>query len=120
MKQLITGPHLFSVCFICLFGALTARAQQQPFSKTVNVYTKSPSLNCPHLVLKLKDNIAKRPSKISNAIFDSNTHQKITFSVRDSSFFSTDSIISLFKSSGFPAIELTRLEMEGKAPLDLK
>jgi len=98
---------------------LNEREETKIFSKKVSIYTKSPSLSCPHLGLKLRDNIAKRAEKIGNVIMDNDTHQKITFTVKDPAFFNTDSILSLFSHSGFPGIELVKLEMEGKETIIL-
>jgi len=120
MNPLFIKRQLYATTCVLLFIATTSLAQQKNFSKKVSIYTKSPSLSCPHLGMKLKENIAKRPTKISDIVFDNNTHQKITFSVRDSIFFNPDSIIALFKASGFPGIELNLLEMEGKEPINLK
>lgn len=116
MKTYQTISRL-AACISIALWSLQAKAQQNvPFNKTVSVYTKSPSLSCPHLGLNLKDNIAKRPQKISDVVIDNFTHQKITFSIRDSAFFNRDSILLLFTRSGFPGIELTKLEMQGQEP----
>ena len=118
---MIFFKYIKIIFFVIFFFALNRTSAQQvnSFSKHVSVYTKCPSLSCPHLLPRLQDGINKRSTKITNVLIDKISYQKISFNIIDPTFYRQDSVLKLFARAGFPSIELVKLEMEGKEDLDL-